>query len=84
MTAGGDQDPAQTTFSATTTDLVIRLAFLALLGYLSFHTIAPFLRIGVWSAILAVALYPLFDWLARRVRPRVAAVLVTLLSLSVP
>lgn len=83
MTAGGDQDPARTTFSATRLDLVIRLAFIALLGYLSFHTIAPFLRIGVWSAILAVALYPLFDWLARRVRPRVAAVLVTLLSLMI-
>ena len=83
MTASGDQDPARTTLSVTTIDLVIRLAFIALLGYLSFHTIAPFLRIGVWSAILAVALYPLFDWLARRVRPRVAAVLVTLLSLMI-
>ena len=84
MTAGGDQDPAgRTTLSATTIDLVIRLAFIALLGYLSFHTIAPFLRIGVWSAILAVALYPLFDWLARRVRPHVAAVLVTVLSLMI-
>jgi predicted PurR-regulated permease PerM len=83
MTAGGDQDPARTALSATTVDLAIRLAFIALLGYWSFRTIAPFLTIGVWSAILAVALYPLFSWLAGRLSPRVAAALVVLMCLLV-
>jgi predicted PurR-regulated permease PerM len=83
MTAGGDQDPARTTLSAATIDLAIRLGFIALLGYWSFRVIAPFLTIGLWSAILAVALYPLFDWLAQRLSPRAAAALVTLLSLLV-
>ncbi len=79
MTTGGDQDPARTTLSAATIDLAIRLGFIALLGYWSFRVIAPFLTIGLWSAILAVALYPLFDWLAGRLSPRAAAALVTLL-----
>ena len=83
MTAGGDQDPARTALSAVTIDLAMRLGFIALLGYWSFRVIAPFLTIGLWSAILAVALYPLFDWLAGRLSPRAAAALVTLLSLMV-
>jgi hypothetical protein len=66
-----------------TIDFAIRLGFIALLGYWSFRVIAPFLTIGLWSAILAVALYPLFDWLARWLSPRAAALLVTLLCLMV-
>ena len=54
-------------------DLAIRLGFLALVGYWSFRVIAPFATILLWSAILAVALYPLFEWLRRRVRPGLAA-----------
>jgi predicted PurR-regulated permease PerM len=82
MTAD-DQDPAPTRFSAETIDLAIRLGFIALLAYWSYRVIAPFLTIGLWSAILAVALYPLFKWLAERLGPRAAAALVTLLSLMV-
>jgi predicted PurR-regulated permease PerM len=37
----------------------------------------------LWSGILAVALYPLFDWMAARLSPRLAAILVTLLGLLV-
>jgi predicted PurR-regulated permease PerM len=82
MSAGGDQDPLQAT-SATTIDLAIRIGFIAFLGYWSFHIIAPFLTIALWSAILAVALYPLFAWLARRMPPRMAASVVTLLCLMI-
>ena len=83
MTADDNQDPARTILGTTTIDLAIRLGFIALLGYWSFRVIAPFLTIGMWSAILAVALYPLFAWLARRLSPRLAAVLVTLLCLMI-
>ena len=70
--------------SAATTDLIIRLGLLGLLAYWSFKTIAPLLTIVLWSAVLAVALYPIFDWLARRSRhPRLAAALVTLLCLMI-
>jgi predicted PurR-regulated permease PerM len=37
-----------------------------------------------WSAILVVALYPIFDWLSRSLRSlRLAASLITLLCLAV-
>ena len=83
MTTGGNQDPPRASISAATVDLAIRLGFLGVLAYWSFRVIAPFLTIGLWSAILAVALYPLFDWLARWLSPRAAAALVTLLCLMI-
>lgn len=78
----GSQRPAALTTEAV--DAAIRFGLLALLGYWSWGVIAPFLTIGLWSAILAVALYPLFDrlslWLGRR---WLAAALVTLLCLLI-
>jgi predicted PurR-regulated permease PerM len=82
MTAGDDQEPDRILSSATI-DFAIRLGFVALLGYWTFRVIAPFLTIGLWSAILAVALYPVFDWLARWSSPRAAAALVTVLCLTI-
>jgi predicted PurR-regulated permease PerM len=82
MTAGEDQEPGRMVSSATI-DFAIRLGFIALLGYWSFRVIAPFLTVGLWSAILAVALYPVFDWLARWLSARAAALLVTLLCFMV-
>ena len=83
MTADREQDPARTALSAATIDLAIRLGFIALLGFWSLRVIAPVLTIGLWSAILAVSLYPLFHWLARWMRPRPAAGLVTVLCLII-
>jgi predicted PurR-regulated permease PerM len=76
-----NKKPPRTAPGATTIDLAIRLGLIALIGYLSFRVISPFVRIGLWSAILAVALYPMFDHLARRMRPGLAAALVALLCL---
>jgi predicted PurR-regulated permease PerM len=74
----------QPALSAEAVDIAIRLGLLALLIFWSWQIVAPFLTILVWSAILAVALYPLFDrlktWLNR---PKLAATVVTLLCLSV-
>jgi Flavin-binding monooxygenase-like len=70
MTTNVDQEPAGTKVSATSIDLAIRLGFIGLLGYWSFRVMAPFLTIALWSAILAVALHPLFDWLAGRLNRR--------------
>ncbi|MEJ0096227.1 MAG: hypothetical protein WDN46_23275 [Methylocella sp.] len=65
-------------------DAAIRIGLLGLLLYWSLKVIGPFLTIVLWSAILTVALYPLFDWLAARLGSRrVAATLITLLSLTV-
>lgn len=60
-------------------DVAIRLGFLALFGYLSLRLIAPFAPILTWAVILAVALYPLFAWVAARLggREKLAALIVT-------
>src|SRR5262245_10676108 len=83
MTSNDDGDPKRDGLSATAIDLAIRLGFIGLLGYWSFRVIAPFVTIGLWSAILVVALYPLFDRLTLRLNAPVAAALLTLLCLMI-
>lgn len=63
--------------------LAIRLVCLGLLGYWTLIIIRPFLTILVWSAIIAVALYPIFYWLSGKLFGyRVfAAFVITLLGL---
>jgi predicted PurR-regulated permease PerM len=76
-----DRDQLTTTF----VELAIRIAALGLVLYWTLILLLPFLTIGIWSAVLTVALYPAFEWLARRLggRRRSAAVLITILSLLV-
>ena len=47
-------------------DISIRLAFVALLAYWSLILIGPFIIVGLWGIVLAVALYPTFLWLRKR------------------
>jgi predicted PurR-regulated permease PerM len=65
--------------------LAIRLACLALIGYWSFILIKPFLTILIWSTIITVALYPIFEWLSAKFAGHraLAAVVITLCSLLV-
>jgi predicted PurR-regulated permease PerM len=76
-----DGDQITTSFIET----AIRLAVLALLLYWSFVLVQPFISIFIWSAVLAVALYPIFEWISFRLggRRRLAAALTTVLSLLV-
>src|SRR5580692_11848452 len=68
----------------STVDVVIRLGLIGLLIYWSLRVIGPFVTVALWSAILVVALYPLFEWLTRQLRsPRLAAILLTLLCLAI-
>src|SRR6516165_8682561 len=64
---------------------VIRVVCLGLLGYWSLILIGPFLTIILWSIIITVALYPIFDWLSRKLfNHRVlAAVTITIFTLFV-
>ena len=55
--------------SASTEELVVfvvQIVCLGLLGYWSLILIKPFLAIIVWSIIITVALYPIFDWLSAK------------------
>jgi len=65
--------------------LVIRLGLLAFLIYWTFLLISPFVPIMAWSIVLAVALYPVFNLVARLLggRPKLAAVLLTLINLGI-
>jgi len=66
-------------------ELIIRLAALGLLLYWTFILIRPFITLIIWSAILTIALYPIFEhvstWLGGR--RRLAAGLVTILALLI-
>ena len=54
--------------NATIIGLGIRLAFLGVILYLSLSIIRPFLETMVWSIVLAVALYPVFDLVGEMAR----------------
>jgi len=62
--------------------VVIRMVCLGLLGYWSLILITPFLAIIVWSVIVTVALYPIFDWLVTRLHGHrvLAAVAITVFT----
>jgi predicted PurR-regulated permease PerM len=69
--------------NATIIGLAIRLTFLGVILYLALSIISPFLETMVWSIVLAVALYPVFDLTAKWLggRRRLAAALITILLL---
>ena len=77
--AGRDQ------LTTTFVELAIRIGALGLVLYWTLLLVLPFLTIVIWSAVLSVALYPAFEWMARRLggRRRVAAVLITIFTLLV-
>jgi predicted PurR-regulated permease PerM len=66
-------------------EAAIRIGVLALIFVWSLSIIRPFTQIVLWGIILAVALYPLYLKLERRLggRPKTAAVLITLVALAV-
>jgi predicted PurR-regulated permease PerM len=65
--------------------LAIRLALLAFLIYWAFVLVRPFVPILAWSVVLAVALYPVYNGLAKVLggRPKLAATIVTLVNLGI-
>lgn len=71
--------------TATWIELAVRLGVLGLLLYWSFVLVRPFISIAIWSVVLTVALYPVYEWMVARLggRRRLAAVLLTILSLLI-
>ena len=81
-------DQPSSTQSASAGDpvrIALRLGLLIGMIYWSYILVLPFIPILVWSAILAVALYPLFDLLAGLLGGRrgAAAILITILGLGI-
>jgi len=66
-------------------EIAIRLGALALLLYWSVVLIRPFISIVIWSVVLTVALYPVFEWMSGWLGGyrRLAALLITILTLLV-
>jgi predicted PurR-regulated permease PerM len=65
--------------------LVIRLGLLAVLIFWTLVLIRPFVPILAWSVVLAVALNPVFERLAKILggRPKLAATILTVISLAI-
>lgn len=63
-------------------DILIRVALIGGLAYLCFLVFSPFLKLMVWSIILAVTLYPLHQIIARRIggRQKTTSTLLVLLA----
>ena len=70
---------------AIAVDIAIRLGLLGLIAYWSLQIVGPFVSIVVWAVILAVAIYPVHQWLARRLggREGAASILITIVGLCI-
>ncbi|EJL54211.1 putative permease [Rhizobium sp. CF122] len=77
-----ETSPAQISVEARVSDLV-RIGIIGLFAYWSLQLVAPFALIIIWSAILAVALFPMFDALSRLLgsRPALSATVIVIACL---
>jgi predicted PurR-regulated permease PerM len=83
-----NDDDRSLKLSASNEELVvfiIRIVCLGLLGYWSLILIRPFLTIIIWSIIVTVALYPIFEWLSTKLycHRALAAVAITVFTFFV-
>ena len=62
----------------------IRLGLLFLLAAFALKVLAPFINLVLWATIIAVAVYPLFQWLTKKLggRTKLAATVFVLVSLA--
>ncbi len=81
-TAAQGAGSGQISIEARISDLV-RLGIIGLFAYWTIVLIAPFALIVIWSAILAVALFPIFEALSRLIgnRPVIAAAIIVVFCL---
>ena len=71
------------TSRSTILDVALQIGLIALLVYACSRFISPFTDLLLWSAILAVMLYPLHLWLAARLGNRWSALLIGLVGVTV-
>ncbi len=58
----------QKTTTQIVVDLIIRIGILLILIVWCFQILAPFLNPVLWGMLIAVALYPLFSWVSKKLR----------------
>ena len=77
--------PRTDRFTGPFIETAIRLAALGLLLYWALVLLQPFISIAIWSVVLTVALYPIYDWMAIGLggRRRLAAFIMTAVTLLV-
>src|SRR5262249_6375610 len=65
--------------------IAIRLGLLLALIYWCFILVQPFIAILAWSAVLAVALYPVHAWLSERLgqRAKLSACIITVIAIAI-
>jgi predicted PurR-regulated permease PerM len=63
-------------------DTLVRVALIGGLAWLCFQVFSPFLKLMVWSIILAVTLYPAHQWIARRLGGRQGLTSIILVALA--
>jgi len=85
MTDAVPQPTSLRRLNATFIEVTIHLGLIGYLFYWAFELVHPFIPIMVWSVVLTVALYPVFDGLTRALggRARLAAIAITVLGLVV-
>jgi predicted PurR-regulated permease PerM len=85
VTSADHDSSARSELTATWAELTIRLGLLGLLLYWSFVLVRPFITIAIWSVVLTVALYPIYDWMVDRLggRRRLAAATLTIINLAI-
>ena len=85
MTQPQNDPSSRDQLTASFIEIAIRLGAFGLLFYLSLVLVRPFISIVIWSVVLTVALYPVYEWMALRLRGlrRLAAFLITILSLLI-
>jgi predicted PurR-regulated permease PerM len=85
VTSDQNDPSSRDRLTASFIEIAIQLGAFGLLLYLSLVLVDPFISIAIWSVVLAVALYPVFEWMAFRLRGRrqLAAVLITIFSLLI-
>lgn len=66
-------------------DLFIRISVIAIIAYWSYELILPFLGLLTWGCLLAIALYPAYSRVNKRIgnHPTIAACLITALTLII-
>jgi predicted PurR-regulated permease PerM len=65
-------------------DTLVRVALIAALAWMCFTVFSPFLKLMAWSIILAINLYPVHQWLARKLGKRqgLASIILAVLGLT--